>query len=300
MPTREVPLRKDSHLFSEMCAALLRRGNHVRFRVQGASMQPNLLDGDQVLLAPAAISDLCPGDVALVETSNGLRLHRVKHVASPAVITQGDAGLEPDPQSAQIVGRAVAFSRNGREYPLNAWRNRFVHPAATFARRLRLAATNRIRSASAILFGTGALLIVLATPAAHAQTADLQLTQTASSSAVDTNASTQSLGTASTVTWTGGVASFTFPTPLPSGVFANALLTTTGFAPAAYNVSNASITTVNYATGVVTVALPNAASAPPRPPPGLPARLFYFSNSTARQCRRWSADHHHRLHSRRL
>ena len=82
MPTREVPLRKDSHLFSEMCAALLRRGNHVRFRAQGASMQPNLLDGDQVLLAPAAISDLCPGDVALVETSNGLRLHRVKHVAS--------------------------------------------------------------------------------------------------------------------------------------------------------------------------------------------------------------------------
>jgi uncharacterized repeat protein (TIGR01451 family) len=259
MPTREVPLRKDSHLFSEMCAALLRRGNRVRFRVRGASMQPNLLDGDQVLLAPAAISDLCPGDVALVETSNGLRLHRVKNLASGAVATQGDAGLEPDPQTAQIVGRAVAFSRNGREYPLNAWRNRFAHPAAIFIRRLRLAATNRIRSASAILFGTGALLIVLATPAAHAQTADLQLTQTASSSAVDTNASTQSLGTASTVTWTGGVASFTFPTPLPSGVFANALLTTTGFAPAAYNVSNASIATVNYATGVVTVALPNAA-----------------------------------------
>ena len=259
MPTREVPLRKDSHLFSEMCAALLRRGNRVRFRAQGASMQPNLLDGDEVLLAPAAVSDLRPGDVALVETSNGLRLHRVKNLASGAVATQGDAGLEPDPQSAQIVGRALAFSRNGREYPLNAWRNRFAHPAAIFIRRLRLAATNRIRSASAILFGTGALLIVLATPAAHAQTADLQLTQTASSSAVDTNASTQSLGTASTVTWTGGVASFTFPTPLPSGVFANALLTTTGFAPAAYNLSNASITTVNYATGVVTVALPNTA-----------------------------------------
>jgi uncharacterized repeat protein (TIGR01451 family) len=259
MPTREVPQRKDSRLFSELCAALLRRGHHVRFRVQGASMQPNLLDGDDVLLTPVAVSDLRPGDVAFVETSNGLRLHRVKNVAPNSVTTQGDAGLEPDPQTAQIVGRALAFSRDGREYPLNTWRTRLIHPAATFARRLRLAAANRIRSASAMLFGAGALVLVLASPAAHAQTADLQLTQTSSSSAVDTNASTQSLGTASTVTWTGGVASFTFPTPLPSGVFANALLTTTGFAPAAYNLSNSPITTVNYATGVVTVALPNTA-----------------------------------------
>ncbi len=75
-------------------------------------------------------------------------------------------------------------------------------------------------------------LLVAATflaPAVVAQTADLQLTQTASSSAVATSATTQSLGTATSVTWAGNVASFTFPTPLPSGVVPNALLTTTGF-----------------------------------------------------------------------
>ena len=92
-------------------------------------------------------------------------------------------------------------------------------------------------------------------PAVVAQTADLQLTQTASSSAVATSATTQSLGTATSATWTGNVASFTFPAPLPSGAVTNALLSTAGFTVSAYNVTNGTITSANSATGVVTVAL---------------------------------------------
>jgi uncharacterized repeat protein (TIGR01451 family) len=255
MPTREALLRKDSRLFTELCAALLRRGHHVQFRVQGASMQPNLCEGDTIVIAPASAAELRAGDVAFVETSDGLRVHRVKHTENGAVITKGDTGIESDPQASRVLGRATSVSRNGQEYPLNFWRTRVLHSVASLSRRARLAAKNRLRSVSSFLFGAAALSLLFAAAGAHAQTADLQLTQTASASAVDTNATTQSLGTASTASWSGGVATFTFPTPLPSGVFANALLTTTGFTPAAYNVTSASITSVNTATGVVTVAL---------------------------------------------
>ena len=255
MPTREVQVRRDSRLFTDLCAALLRRGHHVQFRAQGASMQPNLLDGDDVLVSPASAGELRPGDVAFVETSDGLRVHRVKQVSSESITTRGDAGIESDPHAPRIFGRAISFSRDGKQYPLSTWRNRVLAPASMFTRRLGLAAKNRLRSVSAFLFGAAALLFLLTTPIAHAQTADLQLAQTASSSAVDTNGTTQSLGTASAASWTGGVATFTFPTPLPSGVFPNALLTTTGFTPTPYNVTGASVTSVNTATGVVTVAL---------------------------------------------
>ncbi len=256
MPTREVQLRKDSRLFSELCAALLRRGHRVQFRLQGASMQPNLLEGDDILIAPATSEELRPGDVALVDTPHGLRVHRLKNVTSGQIVTQGDAGLEPDPLCPRIIGRADAFSRGGKHYPLTSWRNRFLHPLATVSRRLRLAAQNRLRSISSFFFGAAALALLFAAPGTRAQNADLQLTQTASATAVDTNGTTQSLGTASTATWTGGVASFTFPTPLPSGVFLGTPLTPTGFTPSAYNVAATAITSVNYATGVVTVALP--------------------------------------------
>ncbi len=259
MSTREVQVRKDSRLFVELAQALLRRGHPVRFRVHGKSMQPNLLEGDDVLVAPARADELRHGDIALTQTSHGIRVHRVKHVAADSITTRGDAGLEPDPQTTRVIGRAFAFSRGGKEYPLNRWRNSVVHPLLEFSRRMRAAAASRLRHFSQFFVGIISVFLVCAAflaPALHAQTADLQLTQTASSPAIATNATTQSLGTAATVTWTGGVASFTFPTPLPSGVFTGALLTTTGFTPAGYNLTNTSIASVNYATGVVTVAIP--------------------------------------------
>ena len=255
MPTRNVQVRKDTRLFAELCVALLRRGHRVQFRVHGASMQPNLLEGDDVIVGPSSVPELCQGDIAFVGTENGLRVHRVTQLAPDGITTRGDAGLECDPQTVQVLGRAVAFSRNGRQYPLNGWRNCFLHPMRSAVRRLEAGAISRLRALAA-LFTLVAAAFILVPGGAHAQnTADLQLMQFASSAAVDTNGTTQPLGTASTATWTGGVASFTFPTPLPSGVFPNALLTSNGFTPAAYNVAAVAITSVNYATGVVTVNL---------------------------------------------
>ena len=54
----------------------------------------------------------------------------------------------------------------------------------------------------------------------------------------------QSLGTATAATYAGGQLRITFPTPLPSNAVAGALVTTTGFAPAGYNVTNATIASI--------------------------------------------------------
>ncbi len=65
MRVSETHIRRDSRLFEELCAALLRRGNAVQFRVNGQSMQPNLQDGDEVVVAPASAAQLRRGDVVL-------------------------------------------------------------------------------------------------------------------------------------------------------------------------------------------------------------------------------------------
>ena len=83
---------------------------------------------------------------------------------------------------------------------------------------------------------------------------------------------TSSLGTASAASWAGNSASFTFPTPLPASVVQYSALTTTGFTPAGYNLTNVPIASINATTGVITVVLttnPGAATvlAPVRPPP---------------------------------
>jgi uncharacterized repeat protein (TIGR01451 family) len=257
MPTREVEVRKDSQLFMELASVLLRRGHGVQFRVHGQSMQPNLLEGDDVVVVPAFGHELRPGDVALTQSSNGLRVHRVKQIGLYDLTTQGDAGLEADPDALRLFGKVRSRRRGLEEHHLTVWQTRFVHPLRRASRRLRTTTASGLRQFASILTGILGLSILCAAvlvPDVQAQTADLQLTQTASAPAV---ATTQSLGTATTVTWAGGVASFTFPTPLPSGVVTNALLTTTGFTPAAYNVTNATITSVNNVTGVVTVALPS-------------------------------------------
>src|SRR5271157_4144156 len=107
MPTRETQLRKDSQLFAQLCLALLREGHSVRFRVQGESMRPNILDGDAVLVSPATHRELHPGDIALVQNQDGLRVHRVE-TCSPsagALITRSDTGLASDPVATHMLGK---------------------------------------------------------------------------------------------------------------------------------------------------------------------------------------------------
>ena len=257
MAGSEPQVRKDSRLFEELCDALLRRGHAVQFQVNGQSMQPNLTDGDTVVVAPASAADLRRGDVVLARNSDGLRVHRVVVLDSNSteLSVRSDTGLAPDAPVSRIYGRVNLRKYRQREEVFSAWRTQYAHPSKTWTRRLCTAAELRVRRALDSLFALFlfALLIVLA-PLAHAQTADLQLTQTPSATAVSTNA--VALGTASTVTWSGGTASYTFPSPLPAGVSTGGLLTTSGFTSSSYNVTNAVITSATSGTGVVTIAMP--------------------------------------------
>ncbi len=104
MFAREVPVRKDSRLFAELCSALLNRGLGVRFRAQGKSMTPNLLDGDDVVLAPAKTDELHRGDIVLAENSDGLCVHRLNSCdpTSGDVNLRSDTGHENDPSMIRI------------------------------------------------------------------------------------------------------------------------------------------------------------------------------------------------------
>lgn len=180
MPTRDASVRKDSHLFLELCEALLRRGHPVQFTVHGQSMQPNLLDGDTVLVEPVAPGQLRLGDVALMQTSQGICVHRVNHVSDSKFTTRGDAGLENDAHAFRVFGRIVSRSRDSRTQSFSPWSTRVVHPLHSLSRRLRAAAALRVRHATSLVMGALGLLFLLAvifTPAASAQT--LTITNTA-------------------------------------------------------------------------------------------------------------------------
>ena len=69
--------KRNSVQFAAICDALFQSGMKVRFRAHGDSMQPNLRDGDAVVVAPAGCNDLETGDVALTLGEDGFRVHRI-------------------------------------------------------------------------------------------------------------------------------------------------------------------------------------------------------------------------------
>lgn len=146
-------------------------------------MRPNILDGDAVLVAPVADRELRQGDVALVQNQDGLRVHRVAScdVSWGAVVTRSDTGIDSDPAASRLFGKVIVLRRNSHEESLTPLRTRFVHPLRIMFRRMRAAATLRLRRVVLLLTGIVALSFVCATflaPAALAQ-ADLSLAQTA-------------------------------------------------------------------------------------------------------------------------
>lgn len=187
MRVSEPAIRKDSRLLEELCSALLRRGNAVRFRVYGQSMNPNISDADEVVIAPADASGLRRGDVILAKNGHGLLLHRIAALNSDGsnISVRSDTALESDPAPAQIFGRVILRQRGARSEVFTPFQTRFVHPLRTSARRLALAAKLRLRRLG-LFAGVVFLALVCTAPALHAQTADLQLTQTTAVTTIPT------------------------------------------------------------------------------------------------------------------
>jgi len=181
--------KRNSAQFAAVCEALLRRGANVRFRAHGQSMQPNVLENDAVIVAPAE-QTLERGDVALTYGKDGFRVHRVRFTDGSAgeIVTRGDAGQENDAAVNVVLGKVVAIERNGQKISMERPGISCLHAARVWIRRLWLALTLRLGglSASSLCIGLVAAFGLLFNATPVAAQADLTMTQTTSVSVVDT------------------------------------------------------------------------------------------------------------------
>ena len=93
--------RLQSEAFEALCREVLASGGAVRFQARGASMSPAIRDGEIVYVGGVEKA-LSVGDVLLVRSSDGLRLHRLVHAdkTSDVYVTRGDCGQQDDPAVA--------------------------------------------------------------------------------------------------------------------------------------------------------------------------------------------------------
>ena len=106
--------RPQSKMFETLARELLQQGNEIRFQARGASMSPAIRDGEIVLVKPALLAQLRPGDIVLAKGEMGFRLHRlvVADVEQDVFITRGDCGQQNDPA---IGGEAILGEAVGKE-----------------------------------------------------------------------------------------------------------------------------------------------------------------------------------------
>jgi len=141
-------------MFNEITAELLRRGNRVRFRASGASMQPTIEDGELITVAPVAPESVKRGDILLYQTESGIHAHRVVGRVKGTVpllqgdcpldryLLRGDASVSCDApvQLEQVIGRVVAVQRGGRSLALDSRLTNLLRLA-----RLRIAKSKAFR-----------------------------------------------------------------------------------------------------------------------------------------------------------
>ncbi len=139
---------RDDALFAEISESLLRRGLSVRFRAEGASMQPTIADGEPLIVAPFDTDDrIARGDIVLCRLDAGLVAHRVVSVvrvnAIETVTVRGDAKAACDApvRRTDILAKVIAVERNGRRVALTGLRARARYVINRTSLRIRTAAT---------------------------------------------------------------------------------------------------------------------------------------------------------------
>ncbi len=139
----ELTLSRDD--FGALSAAVLERGDSLRFRACGNSMRPFIRDGDLLLVRPGL--ETRPGDVVLCRAGNGqllahrvVRVHQQSHPCS--MVLQGDACPWPDGLVPldNVLGRVVAVERGPWRARLDAgllrWLGRLWIGASPLRRRI--------------------------------------------------------------------------------------------------------------------------------------------------------------------
>ena len=173
MPPRDAHPIRDSRKFAPLCEMLLGHGLPVRFPASGQSMQPNILDGDLVEIAPLLAEKLQRGDIALTRTEDGFVLHRVVEIDSDGetIVTRGDAGQQNDAPTSAALGRVVAIERDGTRISFAGRGTSIVHALRTqMHRMMRALAVRGLRFRAAI----GPLIFVIFALLMHAPSAAAQ------------------------------------------------------------------------------------------------------------------------------
>jgi len=121
--------RSDSRLFSNLMRSLLKDGISIRFRAHGRSMFPAIHEDDVLQIDP--VDSIQRGDVVMVETTDGLRVHRVVETES-AIVTRGDCAFESEPvdrlfgKASIVVGeRTNSVKRQRLSSTVRRWIARF-------------------------------------------------------------------------------------------------------------------------------------------------------------------------------
>src|SRR2546430_7658507 len=128
-------MRTDSPvMFPDLMTELLRRGNRVRFRAIGASMQPTIEDGELITVAPMAPESVKRGDILLYRSEQGVHAHRVVGRVKGTVpllergcpldhyLLRGDASVSCDApvQLEQVIRPVGGVQRGGRSLALGS------------------------------------------------------------------------------------------------------------------------------------------------------------------------------------
>jgi uncharacterized repeat protein (TIGR01451 family) len=223
---------RDSLQFAVVCEAALDDGLRVRFRADGRSMQPNVLDGDTVVVAPISAGKPRRGDIALTRGDRGFVLHRVIgwDSATGSIVTRGDAGRQNDAPGAKLLGKVIAIERGGRTILVTAPGTNLRHGLRTQTRRVLRAGARRagrFRTALAPALFMLMALLLHATPAAAQAT--LTVTDGAAPNPVATGANITFTQTVKNTTGTAASgASITQTTP-PNTTFVSMTPPATGW-----------------------------------------------------------------------
>jgi uncharacterized repeat protein (TIGR01451 family) len=184
----ETLTKRDSRTFVTLCQELLEDGHRVRFRVQGASMRPNIVEDDAVIIAPVADSAVRAGDVLLTQGDSGLKVHRVvqQNVPAGTFVTRGDSGQENDVPTCASLGRVIAIERGGRTITAVGRTSRIAAKLNSTLLRLRLALMRRFCALLSLILPAALLIVIclIANVSPAVAQADLSISQSASAPVV--------------------------------------------------------------------------------------------------------------------
>jgi signal peptidase I len=104
----------------QLALDLLRSGQSISIKALGSSMIPTIWPGDVVMIESNRGRGARRGDVVLVRSEDGIRVHRLVENSGLEWITRGDAMPQNDPptQPSEVLGRVVEIHRGQRAVPI--------------------------------------------------------------------------------------------------------------------------------------------------------------------------------------